>query len=313
MTGVTTVTGGYDYEVKKYFDGVLLDRDQRFFIYNLFAQRRKLPKQSSKTIILRKQDNFDDTPAVLVEGVTPALEQASKFDVEIQVQQFGKVTAISDTIAVTMNDADSEEIADNLSQTMFGMLDKVTRNTLGSTASQIDCVNGVNGNAVTEVTVSDLDEALDYLHGNNAKKFTPIVPASNGVGTSPVDASFWGMMHTDLRKDIRGLSSFIRIREYPRDDSLQSELGATDEMRWVMSSEGIKSADATPIYGLVMTGQNGYGIVDIDEVATQMIIKPLGAGEDYLNQRQTMGFKAFFGAGVIEDKWLVNLRCTVSS
>lgn len=313
MTGVTTVASGYDPEVKNYFDGALLDRERPFFVHNLFGQVRKIPFKESDTIILRKQDNFDDTPSVLTEGVTPALEQASKFDIEIQLQQFGKAVALSDRVHITVQSDVANEIADNLSQTMFGMLDKVTRNTLQSTATQIDADGGVNGNTPTEVTVGDLDDALDLLHGNNAIKFTPEINAVDGVGTAPVEAAYWGIVHTDIRKDIRGLNSFLKVAEYPQRDGLKSELGSTDEIRWVMSTEAQKSSDATPIYSLFICGQNSYGIVDINEVATEMILKPLGFGDDPLNQRQTMGFKAMFGAGIIEDKWIVNLRVTVSS
>jgi len=313
MSGVTTVASGYDPEVKNYFDGVLLDRERPWFVHNLFAQVRKIPFRNSDTIILSKDDNFDSDPAVLTEGVSPALEQASKFDIEIKLQQFGKATAISDRVAITVQSDAANRIADNLSQAMFGMLDKVTRNTLVSTASQLDADGGVNGNTPTEVTVGDLDDALDYLHGNNGRKFTPIMSASDGVGTAPVEASYWGIVHTDIRKDIRGLNNYLKPAEYGTGTPIGPELGATDEIRWVMSSQADKSSDATPIYILFVCAQDGYGIVDIDEVSTEMILKPLGFGEDYLNQRQTMGFKAMFGAGVIEDKWLVGLRVTASS
>lgn len=313
MSGVTTVAGGYDPEVKNYFDGSLLDRERPYFPHNLFGQVRKIPFKDSDTIIVRQQENFDSDPAVLTEGVTPALEAASKFDIEIKLQQFGKATAISDRVAITVQSEVANEIADNLSQTMFGMLDKVTRNTLQATATQIDADGGVNGNTPTEVTVGDLDDALDQLHGNNAIKFTPDIPGVDAQGTAPVEAAYWGILHTDIRKDIRGLNDFLKVAEYPQRDGLQSELGATDEIRWVMSTQAQKSSDATPIYSLFIMGQNAYATVDIDEVATEMILKPLGFGEDFLNQRQTMGFKSMFGAGIIEDKWMVNLRVTKSS
>lgn len=313
MSGVTTVAGGYDPEVKNYFDGVLLDRERPFFVHNLFPQVRKIPFKNSDTIILRRQDNFDDTPAVLTEGVTPALEQATKFDIEIQLQQFGKAVAISDRVEITVQSEVANEIADNLSQTMFGMLDKVTRNTLQSTATQIDSDGGVNGNTPTELTVGDLDDALDLLHGKNGIRFTPEINATDGIGTEPIEKAYWAIVHTDLRKDVRSLNTFVKIAEYPQRDALQSELGATDEIRWVMSTEADKSAAATPVYSNFIMAQNAYGIVDIDEVATEMIFKPLGFGDDPLNQRQTMGFKAMFGAGIINDDWIINLLATVSS
>lgn len=313
MTGVTTVSGGYDPEVKNYFDGVLQDRERAFYIYNMFGQVKNIPSKNSKTIICRRQDNFDDTPAVLTEGVTPAYEQASKFDVEIELQQFGKLTAISDLVEITIQSDTANEIADNLSETMFGMLNKATRNTLNSTATPIDCDGGSNGNTPTEVTVGDFDDAVDRLTGYNGRKFTPEIRATDGVGTSPQEQAYWGMMHTDLRKDIRGLSNFTSRSDYPRDEALQSELGSVDEVRLAMSSDGIKSSAATPIYGIMIAARNAYVITSIDEFAMEMIIKELGSGEDGLNQRRTMGAKALFGSGIVDDRWIVNLRATVSS
>ena len=308
-----TTTSNVDPEVQKYFDGALLDREKPFFIHNLFPQVRKIPMKNSKILTLRRYDNFSNTPSVLTEGVSPALSSVSKFDIDIELQQFGKAAALSDQVEITVQDDTAEEVADMLSQNMFGMLDQVTRNTLQSTATQIDCVNGTNGNSQTEITQTDLDIALDYLHANNAIKFTPEIEGVNAFGTAPIEAAYWGMVHSDIRKDIRALASYLKVAEYPQRDALKSELGSTDEVRWVMSTQAQKSSDATPIYSLFICGQNAYGIVDIDEVAAEMVIKPLGYGEDYLNQRQTMGWKAMFGAGILDDGWIVNLRCTKSS
>ena len=301
-------------EVDKYFDRVLLDREKRFDVHNLFGQVRRIPYKNSNVFTGRRYDNLDDTPAVLVEGVTPALESISKYDVDIELQQFGKVVALSDRVVFEVQDETSNEVADMLSQNMYEMLDLVTRNTLAATAVQIDAVNGVNGNAVTELTQTDLDVAVDYLHGNNGKKFTPIIDASRiGFGTSPVEAAFWAICSTSMRKDIRALSAFQSVAEYPQRDQLQSELGSTDEVRWVMTSAGSVTAGSPDIYNNFVMAQNAYGLCDIDSVATEMIIKPLGYGEDYLNQRQTMGWKAMFGAGILDDSWIVNLRTTLSS
>jgi hypothetical protein len=66
-------------------------------------------------------------------------------------------------------------------------------------------------------------------------------------------------------------------------------------------------------YSNFICGANAYGLCDIDEVAAEMILKPLGAGEDPANQRQTMAWKAMFGAGILDDGWIVNLRATKSA
>ena len=51
------------------------------------------------------------------------------------------------------------------------------------------------------------------------------------------------------------------------------------------------------------------GYVSIDEVSTEMILKPLGAN-DLLNRFQSMGFTAFFAAEILDDSHIVTLLST---
>ena len=97
------------------------------------------------------------------------------------------------------------------------------------------------------------------------------------------------VISTDLRTDFKNLSNFLATADYPRQQSvLQSELGSCDEVRLVMTSEGYKDTSVSPaVYSSLMFAANGYGRIMIDDQSMEMIIKPLGAGEDPLNQRQT--------------------------
>lgn len=170
----------------------------------------------------------------------------------------------------------------------------------------------VNGNTPTEITQIDLDIVIDYLEGNDGKRFTPDIPGTLAFGSNPVEAAYWAITHTDIRKDIRALASFLPTAAYPQRDALQSELGSTDEVRWVRTSAGSITVATPDIYNLFVFAQNAYALVSIDEVATEMIIKPLGWGEDYANQRQTMAWKSMFGAGIVVDDWMANFRVTAA-
>lgn len=312
MTGVTT-TSTYPTMSDNWAHRELLKRAKPRFNYNNFGQVRFQPQKETSRLAFRRQENLDSDPVVLTEGVTPAYSKIDEFDVEVELKQYGKVVALSDKVLMTVEDDTALGTADNLNQTMWGMLDKVTRDTIDATATQIDCTNGVNGNATaTELTETDVELALDYLWENDAEKMTPTIEGLNRFGTAPVDESFWSLGHTDLRKDIKALASFTPTSAYPAQDAiLQAEYGATDEIRWVLSSQGKK--DSSGIYSNHIIGSDAYGHSGIDEVATEMIIKELGAGDDALNQRQTMGFKAFFGALILNDAFIVNLRASKSA
>lgn len=71
---------------------------------------------------------------------------------------------------------------DMLAQNMASTYDKIIRNMLAATSAQIDCLNGVNGNAITEVTTTDLELAIDYLEENNGKKMSPNIEGMNMFG-----------------------------------------------------------------------------------------------------------------------------------
>jgi len=191
---------------------------------------------------------------------------------------------------------------------MNSTMDKIVRNMLVATASQIAAANGVNGGVPTEINQTDIDLAIDYLEGNNAVKFTPVIEGKDKFGTAPTWASYWGLMSSDLRSDVKAVASFLSRNQYPDPkEALQSELGSTDEVRWLMSSEAYSTGGT---YSNFIIGQNAYARIAIDDLSSELVIKPLGSGQDPLNQRQTMGWKSFFGSVILDDGWVVNLTAT---
>lgn len=309
MADTTTTT--VDPEVGQYFDNILLDRHQPYYCYGYFSQRRRIPQKNSKTAIFRRYDNLADALTPLTEGVTPSSETVTKFDITAIVSQYGKVVTLTDDVIITVQDQTSNEVADMLAQNSFSTYDKIIRNMLVATASQIDCLNGVNGNAITEVTTTDLELAVDYLETNNGKKMTPNQEGTNAFGTAPVWAAYWMVISTDLRSDFKALSNFLATAQYPRQQAvLEAEYGSCDEVRLVKTTEAYKTTASPPVYSNIMFAANGYGTIEIDSQSMQMIIKELGSGEDALNQRQSMGWKGRLGCVILDDAWIINMRCT---
>src|SRR5690606_33233874 len=155
--GITT-TSQVDPEVGIYFDNVLLDRHQPYYVHGYFAQERRIPQKNSKSAIFRRFDNLSDALTALSEGVTPASEPVTKFDITAVASQYGKVVELSDDIIVTVQDQTSNEIADMLAQNQASTYDKIVRNMLAATAAQIDCINGKNiFNAVLKLSLIDLE------------------------------------------------------------------------------------------------------------------------------------------------------------
>ncbi len=308
--GITSTTD-VDPEVQLYFDNVLLDRHQPYYIYGYFSQQRRIPQKNAKSAIFRRFENLADSLTPLSEGVTPPPEQVNKFDVTAVVSQYGKVVELTDDVIILVQDETANEVADMLAQNQASSYDKIIRNMLVATASQISCLNGQNGNDITEITVPDLELAVDYLFTQNGRKMAPNIEGTNAFGTAPVWQAFWMAVSADLRTNIKQLSTFIPTAAYPRQQSvLEAELGACDEVRIVMTTEAYKSSASVPVYSNLMFAANGYGTIAIDDQSLQMIIKPLGAGQDPLNQRSTMGWKGRLGCTILDDSWVINLLST---
>ena len=310
MAGQVTGTSEYGSMADRWAHRALLQRSKPRNVHNLFGRAFSLPAKNTDTIAFRRQENLNSDPVVLPEDGDPAPEQVMKFDINVQVQEFGKVVLLSRKVLLVVEDDVASETADNLSQCMHTMLDKVTRDVWDASVAQISCLNGANGNAITELSQADVNRAIQYLDDNDTEKMTPIIEGTSRFGTGPVESSFWVTSHVSLKPDIRALDAFISTAAYGSQDAvLQAEFGATDEARWVTSTLVKVSADSPPIYNNTFIGANAVGTVTIDEVSTEMIMKPLGFN-DYLNRFQAMGFTAFFNAAILDDSHIVTLLST---
>lgn len=308
MTVTTTST--YGSMADQWAHRALLQRSKPRNVHNLFGRSFSLPQKNTDTMTFRRQENLNSDPVVLSEDSDPAPEQILKFDINVTVQEFGKVVLLSRKVLLVVEDDTAYETADNLSQTMHTMLDKVTRDVWDSSVPQLSCLNGSNGNAVTELTQDDWDRAIAYLDENDTEKMAPTIEGTSRFGTGPVEQSFWVTSHVALKPDIRALDSFVPTSQYGSQEAvLQSEFGAVQESRVVTSTLVQVSDDSPPIYSNTFVGANAYGYVAIDDVATEVILKPLGFN-DYLNRFQSMGFTAWFNAAILDDSHIATLLST---
>lgn len=305
-----TTTSGYGSMSDAWAHRALLQRSKPRNVHNLFGRAFTLPQKNTDTVAFRRQENLNSDPVVLSEGADPAPEQIQKFDISVQVQEFGKVVLLSRKVILVVEDDTANETADNLSQAMHTMLDKVTRDVWESSVPQISCLNGVNGNAISELTQIDVNRAISFLDENDTEKMTPTVEGTSRFGTGPVEPGFWVTAHVKLKPDIRSLDAFVPTSQYgSQEPVLQAEFGATDEARWVTSTLVNFTDDDPSIFSNTFVGANAYGYIGLDEVSTEMILKPLGFN-DYLNRFQSMGFTAWFNSAILDDSHIVTLLST---
>lgn len=297
-----TTTTQVDPAVQQFYDRNLLERAQPYRIHEKLAQTRNINRKSGDTIKFRRYASLTPATTPLTEGVTPPGQQANKTDLTAQVKQYGDFLHVSDWVDLTTEDPVLTEFSDLLGEQMGRTRDALCRDVLVATASAID----VSGALSTTV----LDSAIQTLINNDARMVTQMVQAGTGIGTQPVSQAFWAMAHTDKLTDLKGLSGFLPVREYPRQDDVQdAEWGAYENIRFLLSTQGYKDTSLTYPYKIPIVGQNAYGVTEIEGGAAKNIIKPFGSGgtEDPLEQRATSGWKMTFAARILNDNFIVKL------
>lgn len=309
-------------EVNNYYDRTLLERLLPLLVHTKFGQVRDIPRKSgSNTIKFRRYASLAVATTALTEGTTPTGSQLSVTDITADVLQYGDYVTITDIVDMESEDPVLTEAAQVLGEQAGKTVDELARDVLvtGTTVQYAD--NRANRYLIIAsslVTVNEIREAVATLAGNNAKKITRIVNPTTGHNTTPINAAYIGIVNPKTVYTLKGLTGFVPVEAYPSQaDVMQGEVGALDEVRFIQSTQAKYWAAATAsaavdVYATLILGQDAYGITRISGEALKNIVKPLGAGEDPLNQRQTSGWKATFVTKILNDDAMLRLEHSVA-
>lgn len=170
---------------------------------------------------------------------------------------------------------------------------------------------GMNLNA------AEIKEMVRTLKGGNAKMITSQVDPGTGYNTSPIRASFIGIISHNTEFDLKSDPDFVPVSEYSRpQDALEGEVGSIDEVRFILAGSNAKTFSSTvTVHATLILGREAYGISRISGEALKMITKPLGSAgtADPLDQRSTSGWKASFVSVILNQNFLGRIEHAVSS
>lgn len=319
-----TTTTQVPAEVNNFYDRTLLERATPLLTHLKWAQVRDLPKNSgTKVIKFRRYGSLSAATTALTEGVTPDGSQLSVTDVQATVAQYGDYVTVTDVLSYTSQDAILMETAELLGEQAGNTLDQLARDILNAGTGVV--YSGAGNTATDEVAsgdviaLSDIDDVIATLKGNNAKKITRQIDASTGYSTSPIRASYIGIVRPEIGVKIRSLAtaagSWIPVEKYASQAGvIEGEIGSYQDVRFVETTNAkIKESAGTDnidVYCSLILGANAYGITRISGEAMKNIIHPLGSAgsADALDQRETSGWKATFVAKILNDDFLQRIE-----
>lgn len=193
--------------------------------------------------------------------------------------------------------------------------DELMRNMLAATAGFINCTGGVNGDNPTEISAADVDTVVGTLLGNNAFTITDGIEGMNKFGTAPVRNAYFALCHTALQGNLASVNNFLHAWNYPKQEALPSEWGNIANLRFLISSIGSISQNASllgaNVYNIFCTGLQAYAAIELEGGNASFIYRdPMYDGALALNS--TCAWKFAEAVRILNDQWIINLRTTLA-
>lgn len=270
--------------------------------------------------------------------------QPSVTDVTATAQKYGDFIFLNEEVDLINFTGQSEKLSQILGIQAGKSLNRLQRDVAEDNLSAIfagtaTTATGLYGVASASgfLRSGDVENAVNILDRNDARKFRPMTVGNTSVGTVPIRAAYVGMNHPDISAHLRSISGFQEVQTYAgQTQTWDNEIGYLKGVRFVETSEATidagTGAGATgsstsfgrstatrfdvytiPVYGEDCLGSLGLGAEHVKEMyeagdtlpAVQVINHAKGSAgaADPLNEVQTMGWKSWHAGIVLNSTW----------
>ena len=107
---------------------------------------------------------------------------------------------------------------------------------------------------------------------------------------------------------------WIEVHKYATPENIyEGEIGKIANIRFVQSTEAKIWKDTTcptdlAVFGTIVLGAHAYAVTEVQGGGLQHIVKQLGYGDDPLNQRASVGWKATKVAKRLVEQYMVRIE-----
>ena len=326
-TTLTQVAPG----VQAFYDRNLLRRAQPNDVHGRFGQKRPISQRNGNQIKFRRYSQLAAATTALTEGVTPTGSQLSVTDIVSTLAQYGDFIQLTDMVSMVNQDPVVTEATDVLGDQAGTTIDQIRRDVLVA-GTNVAYASGVANRLalINKITGPDLDKAIRFLKGQNAKFMKEGLSASDGVGTGAIRKAFVALVHPDVEYDLEQITGFRAVSDYGSQEGvMEDEIGAYKNLRFVTSTNCKVWADATTaltagfkststkndVYATLIIAADAYGITPLSGQGMNTYVKALGSAgtADPLEQRSTVGWKATTTTTILNQSWMIRLESLASA
>lgn len=307
----TTGASGMSAEMKTFYEKRLIDQAEPALVHDQFGDPYPIPANGGKNIEFRKYDSLPKATTPLTEGVTPDGQTMNVSTVTAEVKQYGGWVPITDTLQLTSIDNNILRATKIIASQAGRTLDTIVRDVLAGGTNVIYAPKIGEGGAETAVTSRATLDATCQLTSDLIARAATQLKAMNA---DPIGTSFVGIIHPYVAYDLRRDPDWIDVHKYAQPDEIYNgEIGTLHGVRFVETSEakiwkGTGCPAGLAVFSTLILGAHAYGSTEIEGGGLEHIVKQLGYGDDPLNQRASVGWKAHKTAERLVEQYMVRIE-----
>lgn len=307
----TTGASGMSAEMKTFYEKRLIDQAEPALVHDQFGDPYPIPANGGKNIEFRKYDSLPKATTPLTEGVTPDGQTMNVSTVTAEVRQYGGWVPITDTLQLTAIDNNIVQATKIIASQAGRTLDTIVRDVLAGGTNVIYAPKIGEGGAETPVTSRATLDATCQLTSDLIARAATQLKAMNA---DPIGTSFVGIIHPYVAYELRRDPDWIDVHKYAQPDEIYNgEIGTLHGVRFVETSEakiwkGAGCPAGLAVFSTLILGAHAYGSTEIEGGGLEHIVKQLGYGDDPLNQRASVGWKAHKTAERLVEQYMVRIE-----
>ncbi len=298
-------------EMKTFYEKRLIDQAEPALVHDQFGDPYPIPTNGGKNIEFRKYDSLPKATTPLTEGVTPDGQTMKVSTVTAEVRQYGGWVPITDTLQLTAIDNNIVQATKIIASQAGRTLDTIVRDVLAGGTNVIYAPKiGEDGTETAVTSRATLDATCQLTSDLIARAATQL----KAMNADPIGTSFVGIIHPYVAYDLRRDPDWIDVHKYAQPDEIYNgEIGTLHGVRFVETSEAkIWKGSGCPaglaVFSTLILGAHAYGSTEIEGGGLEHIVKQLGYGDDPLNQRASVGWKAHKTAERLVEQYMVRIE-----
>jgi len=332
----------------------MLEHAQPITVLGDFGTQREMPQNSTDTLVFRRTLPFGATAAgttienssryvgtpditasnfVLAEGVTPNSNTISFQDVTVQLQQYGVLFKYSSKTEQLYEDDIPGEMVKLTGETLAEVMELVRYGVLKAGSTVIYANGTTRVGIASSISLNALRKAARTLESNRAKRITSRIAPSVNFETSPIQAAYIVIVHTDMVSDVRNLPGFVKVEEYGSFKPVHDrEFGSVEDFRFISSplmapflaagaavgSTGLLSVGAAnvDVYPSIVLAADAWGQVALKgmKAISPTVLKPSNVNHaNPLGMFGYVGANTWFAAVRLNEAWMARIEAGVSA